>query len=340
MKALKSISALLLLSMLAVGVTSCSDGGSGDDNKNSTNATSGTNQSGDNSGSTEGKKDNAGKDTSGTNNDGKNSGESPSATTPKVTLPESIGENPFAGKTFTLEGSSSEKMRTWNFTNDTATEIYARTKKGETKTETSVYRYSYDANQKLLFLALESSSDKDDKGEFSYSSVAEYEVLLKKMVAEKGETLSNEALERMLAMCASQFDTMEVYQYEISENLIILTKYFNGSLPTVVHFSTESETPIYIDYNDAKGMIYIKLSDNTLYEFYPTFSNNSFSGKMYKGLWDGDKENRTSVGTVEGTYTTSGKGIKGSGCTITLIFTKLPDSVTGFTTGTEYVLKN
>ena len=67
MKDLKSISALLLLSMLAVGVTSCSDGGSGDDNKNSTNASSGTNQSGDNSGSTEGKKDNAGKDTSGTN---------------------------------------------------------------------------------------------------------------------------------------------------------------------------------------------------------------------------------------------------------------------------------
>ena len=30
MKALKSISALLLLSMLAVGVTSCSDGGSGE----------------------------------------------------------------------------------------------------------------------------------------------------------------------------------------------------------------------------------------------------------------------------------------------------------------------
>ena len=335
MKALKSISALLLLSMLAVGVTSCSDGGSGDDNKNSTNASSGTNQSGDNSGSTEGKKDNAGKDTSGTNNDGENSGESTSATTPKVTLPESVGENPFAGKTFTLEGSSSEKMRTWNFTNDTATEIYARTKKGETKTETSVYRYSYDANQKLLFLSFKSYSEKSADRTYTFSSVAEYEEILRKDWGYSGE-----ALEEILAMCASQFDTMEVYQYEISENSIILTKYFNGSLPTVVHFSTESETPIYIDYNDAKGMIYIKLSDNTLYEFYPTFSNNSFSGKMYKGLWDGDKENRTSVGTVEGTYTTSGKGIKGSGCTITLIFTKLPDSVTGFTTGTEYVLKN
>ena len=320
MKAIKSISALLLLSMLAVGVTSCSDGGSGDDNKNSTNASSGTNQSGDNSG---------------TNNDGKNSGESTSATTPKVTLPESVGENPFAGKTFTLEGSSSEKMRTWNFTNDTATEIYARTKKGETKTETSVYRYSYDANQKLLFLSFKSYSEKSVDRTYTFSSVAEYEEILR-----KNSVYSGEALERMLAMCASQFGTMEVYQYEISENSIILTKYFNGSLPTVVHFSTESETPIYIDYNDAKGMIYIKLSDNTLYEFYPTFSNNSFSGKMYKGLWDGDKENPTSIGTVEGTYTTSGKGIKGSGCTITLIFTKLPDSVTGFTTGTEYVLKN
>ena len=336
MKAIKSISALLLLSMLAVGVTSCSDGGSGDDNKNSTNASSGTNQSGDNSGSTEGKKDNAGKDTSGTNNDGKNSGESTSATTPKVTLPVSVGENPFAGKMFSeiiTGGDAERKTRTWNFTDSKASEVENDSRWNGIST--SVYRYSYDANQKLLFLALESSSDKDDKGEFSYSSVAEYEEILR-----KDSGYSGEALEEILAMCASQFDTMEVYQYEISENSIILTKYFNGSLPTVVHFSTESETPIYIDYNDAKGMIYIKLSDNTLYEFYPTFSNNSFSGKMYKGLWDGDKENRTSVGTVEGTYNTSGKGIKGSGCTITLTFTKLPDSVTGFTTGTEYVLKN
>ena len=336
MKTLKSISALLLLSMLAVGVTSCSDGGSGDDNKNSTNASSATNQSGDNSGSTEGKKDNTGKDTSGTNKDGKNSGESTSATTPKVTLPESVGENPFAGKTFSeiiTGGDAERKTRTWDFTDSKATEV--ENDSIWNGISTSVYRYSYDANQKLLFLSFKSYSEKSADRTYTFSSVAEYEEILRKNAGYSGD-----ALERMLAMCASQFATMEVYQYEISENSIILTKYFNGSLPTVVRFSTESETPIYIDYNDAKGMIYIKLSDNTLYEFYPTFSNNSFSGKMYKGLWDGDKENPTSIGSVEGTYTTSGKGIKGSGCTITLIFTKLPDSVTGISTGTEYVLKN
>ena len=254
-------------------------------------------------------------------------------TAPTVTLPDSVGENPFAGKTFTLEKSTSEKMRTWAFTNDAATETYTRIKDGKTQKETSVYRYSYDANQKLLFLAFKNFAGEEGEVAYSFSSLAEYEEVLRKYSG-----LSEVELESELAGCAARFATMVVYQYEISENSISLAKYFNGSLPTVVRFSTE--TPIRIDYNDAIGMIYICLSDNTLYEFYPTFSGNSFIGKMYKGLWDGDKENRTSVGTVEGTYTTSGKGIKGSGCTITLIFTKLPDSVTGFTTGTEYVLKN
>ena len=332
MKALKSISALLLLSLLAVGVTSCSDGGSGDDNKNSTNAGSGTNQSGENSGSTEGKKDNTGKDTSGTNKNGKNSGESSSATTPKVTLPDSVGENPFAGKMFSEEKSTT----TWTFTLSSVTAV-----KGKSgKQEIEKYSYSYDAENNLLFLGLTDGELKAGEWSGAYSSPDEYIKIMKEYAAVLNYELSETYLEELLESVTSKFATMVVYQYEISENSIILTKYFNGSLPTVVHFSTESETPIYIDYNDAKGMIYIKLSDNTLYEFCPTFSNNSFSGKMYKGLWGGDKENRTSVGTVEGTYTTSGKGIKGSGCTITLIFTKLPDSVTGFTTGTEYVLKN
>lgn len=330
MKALKSISALLLLSMLAVGVTSCSDGGSGDDNKNSTNASSGTNQSGDNSGSTEGKKDNAGKDTSGTNKDGKNSGESTSATTPKVTLPEFIGANPFVGKTFNEEKTTT----TWTFTDSGVTAVLGKSRQQEIEK----YSYSYDSENKLLYLALLGGELKAGEWSGAYSSPDEYIKIMKEYASSVSYEFRESEIESMLESMTSKFATMVVYQYEFSENSISLAKYFNGSLPTVVHFSTE--TPIRIDYNDAIGMIYICLSDNTLYEFYPTFSGNSFIGKMYKGLWDGDKENRTSVGTVEGTYTTSGKGIKGSGCTITLTFTKLPDSVTGFTTGTEYVLKN
>lgn len=332
MKAIKSISALLLLSMLAVGVTSCSDGGSGDDNKNSTNASSGTNQSGDNSGSTEGKKDNAGKNTSGTNKDGKNSGESTSATTPKVTLPESVGENPFAGKTFSeiiTGGDAERKTRTWNFTDSKASEVENDSRWNGIST--SVYRYSYDANQKLLFLALESSSGKDDKGESSYSSVAEYEVLLKKMVAEKGKTLSNEALEIELAKCANEFATMVVYQYEISDSSISFSDYFAGTLPTIVNFwgdkiTLRKKEGIWLWPEGSTG------NGDGYHCEAPVYSDGTFTGKL--------SYNNEIIGSVEGTYTTSGKGIKGSGCTITLIFTKLPDSVTGFTTGTEYVLKN
>lgn len=44
------------------------------------------------------------------------------------------------------------------------------------------------------------------------------------------------------------------------------------------------------------------------------------------------------IGTIKGTYSTTGEGT--SGCTMTIIFSELPELMTEFETGKEYVLHN
>lgn len=258
-------------------------------------------------------------------NSGKTEGGS-SATTPTVTLPESVGTNPFSGKTFTVEGSSSEKMRTWTFTNDAATETYTRIKNNETKTENSIYRYSYDSNQNLLFLSFKSFSGENRGITYSFSSLEEYEEVLRMYSG-----LSEVELESELAVCANQFATMVVYKYEISGSSISLIDYFYGTLPTTASFRTSDNK---ISLKKGEG-IWLWPEGSTgngdgYHRIAPVYNDGTFTGKL--------SYNNEIIGSIEGTYTTSGKGT--SGCSITLTFTKLPESVTGITTGTEYVLTN
>lgn len=238
--------------------------------------------------------------------------------TTTVELPESVGENPFSGKTY-----AKDEKRTWQFTDSLAS--YTNTKDSSTET----YRYSWDANEKLLYLAYSSYSG----GGISYSSISEAEALFNQF--DMPEEQKNQILDGIRV----DFNTIRIYDYTIDETGAITSlnksKYFDGKLPTTVRFSTE--TPFVIDYNDALGVIYIRLEDNTLYEFNPTFDNNSFSGTMYEGTW-GDKDNENSIGIVSGTCTTSGTGR--SGCSIELVFTQLPSSVKGISIGTKYTLTN
>ena len=238
--------------------------------------------------------------------------------TTTVELPESVGENPFSGKTY-----AKDEKHTWQFTDSLAS--YTNTKDSSTET----YRYSWDANEKFLYLAYSSYSG----GGSSYSSISEAEALFNQF------GMPEEQKNRILAEIRVEFNTIRIYDYTIDETGAITSlnksKYFDGKLPTTVRFSTE--TPFVIDYNDALGVIYFRLEDNTLYEFNPTFDNNSFSGTMYEGTW-GDKDNENSIGTVSGTYTTSGTGR--SGCSIELVFTQLPSSVKGISIGTKYTLTN
>ena len=173
-----------------------------------------------------------------------------------------------------------------------------------------------------------SYSYKDAECETSYSSVAELEKLAKE---EFSDEITEEELEIELAKCANNFATMIVYQYEISDSSIFFTDYFYGTLPTTVNFSTSDRKVmmregegiwLWSEGSTGNGDGYLCIA--------PVYSDGTFTGKL--------SYNNEIIGSVEGTYTTSGKGT--SDCTITLTFTKLPESVTGFTTGTEYVLTN
>ena len=248
--------------------------------------------------------------------------------TPTVTLPESVGTNPFAGKTF--PNTNDERKVTWSFTDDVATYKQENLQRGREFTYT--YRYTYDATEKLIFLAMQSYSFKDDEGEVSYSSVSEFEKLARE---EFGDEITEEELEIELASAANEFATMTVYQYEISDSSISFTDYFYGTLPTTVRFRTSDRK---IMLGDGEGIWLFPEGSSGNGDGYhceaPTFKDGKFSGKLSFKQSDDWKV----IGTIEGSYTTSGKGT--SGCTITLTFTKLPDSVTGFTTGTQYVLTN
>lgn len=114
-----------------------------------------------------------------------------------VTLPNSIGENPFTGKTFKgkikLSGDISSNTdfyyndENWTFTENTleATEI------DEDSISKTIYRYTYNANDNLLYLAI-------NRHEISYTD-------------ESGETFSIECTN------AKQMAEKETRLAELSE---------------------------------------------------------------------------------------------------------------------------
>nr|MBP3281925.1 hypothetical protein [Treponema sp.] len=95
-----------------------------------------------------------------------------------VTLPESVGENPLKGKTWQITDTENDEEGTtcsWEFTDTTATYTESNTDHKSINT----YKYSYDANQKLLYLALQSEGWTEDGETISWSSPEEYEEPMK-----------------------------------------------------------------------------------------------------------------------------------------------------------------
>ncbi len=268
-----------------------------------------------------------------------------------VTLPESVGENPLKGKTWQITSTENEEEMTisWAFTDTTAT--YTESETDSKYIET--YKYSYDANKKLLYLALLSVSNSwTEDGEtisYSWSSVEEYVELAKKEAEEYGESISEDAMERFIEYTKQEFSTRGVRKYTIGEaNSLTLERYFDGNLPTACRFYKsfgESELPSeYTSGDISLDQIWFEDSDRTDYCYDYNLSFNSeaktFSGKLYSQTRaDGEEwSDTTKLGTVTGTYTTEGIGT--SGCKVTLTFTSLPDGVPALIkTGTAYELE-
>ncbi|MCR5124825.1 MAG: hypothetical protein K6B43_06490 [Treponema sp.] len=266
-----------------------------------------------------------------------------------VTLPESVGENPLKGKTWkiTITENKEEVTISWAFTDTTAT--YTESRSDSKNIDT--YKYSYDANQNLLYLALQSVGRTEDGETTSWSSVEECEELMKKEAEEYGDGMSEEemkvAIESELEYCKQEFSTRGVRKYTIGEDgSLTLKRYFDGNLPTACGFYKsfdESDLPseytrgsIDIDCIWLYGSEYDYRYDYSLSfnSEAKTFSGNMYSWKRPEGEnWD----DTTKLGTVKGTYTTEGIGT--SGCKVTLMFTELPDGVPIIKTGTDYELE-
>lgn len=233
-----------------------------------------------------------------------------------VKLPESVGENPFTGKTFTITDEETAK-----FSSNTVEFITTKT----SESYTTEYFYTYDAEKSVLYLALCSYSDDD----MSYSSISEAVSFIKGLDV---SGLSEGFLDQWAAEITAKFNTLTSYKYTISDSSLTLDAYFAGTLPSNVLFRTDfnSNPGFELEY----GNLYFSTNDSSgSYSCSPTFkSDGTFSGTLYKI----DSEEYTNLGTISGTYKTTGTGT--SGCIVTLTFKTLPSDLSGVTTGTEYNL--
>lgn len=254
-------------------------------------------------------------------------------TTPHATLPESVGANPFAGKTWEYKRESTDDRMSWTFTDTMATWRHEYYRDGELFADNYVYNYSYNADENLLYLSFQSAFGTDDGGEWSYASLEDF----KKTCEEYG--YSSVATEMELEWAEQEFSTLEINKYTIDGDSLKLEDYFDGSLPTLCEFEKEftEDELLYEDSSISYG--YVRLDRVTVYTpsdhryiYCPTFKNGSFSGKVYD-------EDVNTLGTISGTYTTSGSGTAESGCTVTLNFTSIPSGIPVIVTGKDYVLE-
>lgn len=236
-----------------------------------------------------------------------------------ATLPANVGTNEFSGKTWTLSSGSSSV--TLAFTDSTLK--WTDTKGSSTNVDN--FKYTYNSTEKLLYLAYTSRI----MGTTTVNSVSDYVNYVKSMTTAAGGTWTSGMNEYHTAAGTARFKTPVIFSYSIDGTSLKLSgyKYFDGTLPTEAEFEKSLDSG-YIEIGGS-GIIKMMIS-GTKYYSWPTYSNGSFSGKLF------NSDKYTVIGTISGTYTTSGKGLTGS--TVTLKFASLPSTISGVSTNTEYVL--
>ena len=254
--------------------------------------------------------------------------------TPSVTLPASVGENPFKGKTFT----NGEEYR-WIFSDQENT-VKEEIHKPGREDSWRIYNYSYNAQKNVIYLAFKTSS----WGDSSYSSLAEYWEIAKEMIKEMmkenpDKPVSEDMIESTLKSMARVFSTIEVYQYKISEGTIAFIHYYDPACPNYSGFWCFDETEeagfrTLINFKRGEGLwLWPKGSSGNGDGYHcilPEMKDGQLSGDIY---YEDEM-----IGTLKATYTVSGEGT--SDCTMTIKFSELPEIMTDFTTGKEYLLSN
>ena len=248
--------------------------------------------------------------------------------TPTVTLPASVGENPFKGKTFT---KGEEEVWIFSDQENTVKEEIHRTDREDSW---KIYNYSYNAQKNVIYLALKTLS----WGDSSYSSLAEYWEIMKEMMKENPDKpVSEDMIESALKSMARNFSTIEVYQYKISEGTIAFKYYYDPACPNYSGFYCSDETEeagfrTLINFKRGEGLwLWPKGSTGNgdgYHCMFPEMKDGQLSGDIY---YEDEM-----IGSIKATYTVSGEGT--SDCTMTIKFSELPEIMTDFTTGKEYLL--
>ena len=349
-KILAAVSIVALAASVMLPLASCSD--DGDDDGQSTQQPAST-ENGEGEGEGEGEKaggektggedektggevEKAGGEGEKTGGEGDGTGGDNGDTTPHATLPESVGANPFAGKTWERSFSDGQGGECWKFSDTMATYRDEHYHDGELFVENYVYNYSYNADENLLYLALKTYIETDDGEEWSVSSLEDVEKV--------GEAwgYSSDEIDCWLEEWKLDFSTLKIKKFTIDGESLKLEDYFDGSLPSAYQFYKSFRADELPDgYSGELGIDYMSINMPSGSEFkcfyYLSFDGTSFSGTAYD--FNGDEMTAVKLGTISGTYTTSGSGTAESGCTVTLNFTSIPSGIPVIVTGKDYVLE-
>jgi len=237
-----------------------------------------------------------------------------------VALPESVGENPFAGKSYDYEeGFMGTTPGRVVFTDSTLTITNKKNHKW-------FFQYTYDATQKLIYCGWVSESG---KGATIYT-VSDYVNMY------KNELVTDDTISYYTDKGTASYTTMKIYSYEQTDSSLTMSEgYFTGALPSCAEFEipNSGSSPYNISYDNEEFTINDNNSSSkSKYHLFVLCNENPFSATLYQKL-NGEY---AKVGTAKGSYTATGTGI--SDCTLKITFTELPDEVTVITKNTEYTL--
>ncbi len=242
-----------------------------------------------------------------------------------IVLPEPVGENPFAGKTFTINSENPfiSQPSKYTFTNDTCT-ISQTMQSGEDSTieAAATYSYSYNATDSLLYLALRTTQYLGAGDSMSFSDLKNFISLGQKSGADTAE------LQYLADQASITFSTPAVCKYTIQDDKFSAENYFDGTLPCQCSFKSDSA------YLSAEGISFSSKTDDAVYNIMLFYDKDrSFHGRVYSTAG----ETISLTGTVKGTYTSTGKGT--SGCKVSLTFTDLPEGIKSFSKGMPYIFE-
>ena len=189
----------------------------------------------------------------------------------------------------------------------------------------------------VIYLAFKS----EEWGDYYWSNMDEYWNVMKELKSMyKDVPMTREYVERMLKNIANGWAVLEVNQYTITEDTITFKRYFDPANPNYTGFWLSRDkkqaggNSTLMNFKKGEGLWLWPENSTGNGDGYHCMDPELKDGKLSGEVIYGDEI----IGTIKGTYSTTGEGT--SGCTMTIIFSELPELMTEFETGKEYVLHN